>query len=233
MLVQHRSEKNFFYGDIPGASVAGFLDGKLDKRRENRGRLIPISTSDIIQNIQKEMVEEIGIKPEELKECRITGFAKDKIRIHDEFLLLGITSLTAKEVAKRTGRGDEFGAGEKFFIIDGTPEAIKTLLTEVKCPLPHTHVAAFVASGYSMVLERDGLESANRWKDKIKDAIRRNYREIDQIVAQFYKDNPSVLNDRPEGKPPRNPNGYEPAYLPQEQGLPGIISELKRVRLVE
>lgn len=232
MLVQHRSERNFFYGDIPGASVAGILDGKLDKSREKRGRLLPIDTADIIKNIQKEMIEEIGVENDEMTDCRIVGFARDKTRIHDEFLLLGTASLSEKAIAERTGRGDKFGAGEKIFTIDGAPESIETLLTKIKCPLPSTHVAAFVAAGYSMVLERDGQRAADIWKEKMEEKVKRNYQEINQTVAQYYKTYPEILSQQPEGKPARNPNGYEPAYLPQEQGLPNLSEELRRVGLV-
>ena len=52
------------------------------------------------------------------------------------------------------------------------------------------------------------------------------------MVAMHYEQNPQVLGDIPEGKPQRNAHGYEPAYLPQQQGLPDADSELKRVGLI-
>ena len=239
LIVQHRDpKKNFFYADIPGASVAGMLDGELDRGRENRGRLVPITTETIKSNIRKEAAEEIGIESEDLVDIKVTGLAMDLMRIHNEFLLFAKTSLTAQQLGEKAKENAErkkendFDFHEKFYVIDGTPEAIETLLTKVKCPLPPTHTATFVAGGYSMVLKRDGEEKAREWKSRLQKGIQENYAEMDRMVGMYYEQNPGSMKDAPEGKPPRNPYGYEPAYLPQQQGLPTIDSELKRVGLI-
>lgn len=238
LIVQHRGPKNFFYGDIPGASVAGMFDGQLDRSRENRGRILPITTATVKENIRKEALEEIGLEGENLVDVRITGFATDLVRIHNEMLLFARTNLSADEIAVKAEEHativnkNDYDFDEKFYVIEGTPEAIETLLTRVKCPLPPTHTAAFVAAGYSMVLEKDGLEAANAWKERLEKGVQENYEQMDRMVEMYYQQHPDKLNDVPEGRLKRNPKGYEPNYLPQQQGLPDINSELKRTGLI-
>lgn len=239
LILQHRDQRNNFYGDVPGASVAGLFDGKLDGTRQNRGKLVPIDTETVKNNIRREALEEIGLRQEDLIDVRITGLATDLIRIHNEFLLFAKAAISSRELeanatdhAKSVKPNEPYDFDEKIYIIDGTPEAIEILLTKVKCPIPSTHTAAFVAAGYSMVLKRDGQEEAEIWKERLHKGIQENYAQIDRMVQMYYEQNPQTLNDIPQGKPSRNPHGYEPAYMPQQQGLPDIDSELKRVSLI-
>lgn len=231
VVIQHRSAKNSMYGDIPGASAAGMLDGKLDLKGPNRGRLQPIDDVFIKRNIDSEMHQEIGLQPGDISDLRITGFASDKRRVHNEFLLIAKTKLSSKDLDFRSGIGDYFRFSEKFFTIDGTPEAIETLLTQVKCPLPPTHAAAFIAAAYSMILEAKGVNEAERWKRRMEENVKRNYQEIDEAVREYYIENPYEVKNVPERKPARKLDGYEPAYGPQEQGIPSLESELERVGL--
>lgn len=233
LVFQHRSDKNRLYGDIPGSSIAGYLDATLNRTREGRGKALNVTTDYIKDNVIREADEEIGIKPEEIAELIITGLASDKKEIHDEFLLMGTTTLSSKDLAKRVGSGDYFKFSEKFFTMDATPENIEILLTQVKCPLPPTHTATFLAAGYSMVLKENGLDEAKKWKNRIASGINRNYEEIDAIVKIYYQQHPDELDNIPANKPPRNPNGYDAAYLPQEQGLPNALSEFERTGLIK
>jgi len=230
-VIQHRSLKNFFYGDIPGASVAGYLDGHLQTTGENRGKIDPLDTKAVKGNGTKEMLEEIGLYPRDITDLKITGFASDKVRIHDEFLLLAKSKLSSQDILFRSGLGDHFRFIEQAMTIDANIETIEKLLTQVKCPVPPTHQAAFVAAGYSMLLEETGQQVADEWKAKIQEGINRNYTEIDEIVKKYYEGHPEELNNIPEGKPKRNPSGYEPAYTPQQQGLPDMESEFDRFGL--
>jgi len=247
IILQHRSGKNSPYGDMPGASIAGMLDGKMRERTdgsENIGILEPLTTQTVAQSSLTEADQEIGIKETDLSELRIVGTARDHVQEHDAFLLLAKTELTSKEVAEkatnaprsRTARKlDEHGDfhfEENFITIDATPEAIETLLTQVKCPLPPTHAAAFVAAGYSMLMEQKGLEAAKQWMDRLQIGIKKNYQEMNEIVTQYYKDFPSELGNNKPKKPTRNPNGYQPYYTPQEQGLPPLDPELLRTGLL-
>jgi len=225
-VLQHRSPRNFFYGDIPGASVAGYFDGTL-----HGATLQPIDTASVKDNGTKEMKEEIGLYPRDIVDLKIAGFASDKVRVHDEFLLTATTKLSSQELLFRSGLGDHFRFIEQAITIDATIDNVEKILTQVRCPLPPTHVAAFVAAGYSMILTEQGKNAAQQWKKKMEAEINRNYQEIDLAVKNYYLDHPDELNNVPNGKPPRNPNGYEPAYLPGQQGLPDMDSELERLRL--
>lgn len=247
IILQHRSAKNSPYGDMPGASFAGMVDGTMadeDDKNQDPGTLKPITTETINESSKTESLQEIALGDEDFIEFRIVGQARDHVREHDEFLILTKTSLTAKEVAERAANAprsrsakklDEHGDfhfEENFITIDATPNAIATLLTEVKCPLPPTHAAAFVAAGYNLVLEQSDLRAADAWKDRMQIGVKKNYEEMNRMVADYYEKFPSELEKNKSGKPRRNPVGYEPYYTPQEQGLPPLGPELIRVGLL-
>ncbi len=236
ILVQHRSHLNRFYSQTLGASVAGFLDGHLDPA--NRGRLLPIDTDSIKASAIKEMNEEIQLTATDLTDLWIVGLAQDKVKIHTEFLLFGILRHSADKIAQKAGTrtiakpDDRYDFTEKFFAIDGTLEAIEILLTQVKCPLPPTHAAAFTAAGYLLTLESFGLEAAEGWKSRLEKMVQKNYQEIDRIVMDFYKDNSSEQGEDTKGKPARRASGFDPAFSPTVQGLPDAVSEFERVGLI-
>lgn len=152
--------------------------------------------------------------------------------------------LTAKELyaqSRETGRNRKLSPidfEEKFLDIPATPEAIMKLVSEVKCPLPPTHAATFVAAGYNIVLNERGAEAAQAWKNNVEQAINQNVNEIDARVRHYYEQFPDALQIVPERYwngpvPPRNLNGYSANYGPEEQGLPKLEDELERVGLVE
>jgi hypothetical protein len=255
LVIQHRAvEKqklhetgkvrgNASYVDIPGASVAGMVDATASRSEERKpGTPDKVDTQFLKNNILKEASEELGLAPGDLDALRIVGLAQDKIKIHDEVLLLADTKLTAEqlhETSRLSNRNKNLGDAdfeEKFIDIESSPHAVETLLTEVKCPLPPTHAAALVAAGYSMVVREDGPEAAHAWRERMQASVRSNYEEMDTMTAQFYAQYPEMLEQVPErfwGKrvPPRNQNGYAPAYTPEEQGLPPLEDEMVRVGL--
>lgn len=244
LIVQHRSPKNSLYGDIPGASVAGYLDGKpyypsrTESKAEKRGKLQPIDTAFVKDNILREANEELGLNIEDFSNLRIVGLTHENTQIHDEFLLYATTSLTAAEMRQKAhtasinSKLSEQEFDEKFVDMPADFASITTLITEVKCPIPPSHMAGFIAAGYTMIIDEKGQEAADIWKNEMEQKVKQNYQEINQMVAKYYQDRPEELNNIPQGKTPRNPNGYEPAYLPHEQGLPDVMSELKRVGLI-
>ncbi len=224
MIIQHRSVENRSYKDVIGASAAGIVDQQINTLdSEKPATLKPVDTDFIKSVAIKEMVEEDGITPEYVDAVNVTGIAEDNKRKHYEMLLIGKVKTSAKkveEMAKRNKKNElgAFDFSEDFFVIDATPEAIRILLTKIKCPLPSTHAAAFVAAGRLMVLEKEGVEKAEEWTRQMEKDIQINNQEIDDIV-----------NKATDGKE----KTYNPRLTPQEQGLPSVEDELKRVKLID
>jgi hypothetical protein len=206
------------------------VDPTLQSPDRVKGTPDPVTTETLKAGILKEAGEELGLDAEHLDKLRIVGVAHDKIKIHDEILLLADSKLTAaqiRETSRNSKRNKNLGDAdfeEKFIDIPGTPDAIETLLTKVKCPLPPTHAAALVAAGYSLVLQEQGIEAANQWRTRLEAGVRENYQDMDRMVAAYYDKHPEALTQVPErfwskNIPGRNPNGYTPAYGAGEQGL--------------
>jgi hydroxymethylpyrimidine pyrophosphatase-like HAD family hydrolase len=256
LVIQHRGVKkqkitepgmtrgNGTYADIPGASVAGMVDASLSMDGDRLpGTPDPIDTDFLKANILKETGEELGVAPDDIDGLRIVGLAQDHYKPHDEILFLATLRLTAgelRETSRTSNRNKNLADAdfeEKFFDIEGSPEAIETLLTEVKCPLPPTHAAAMVAAGYSMVVRESGAEAAHSWRQRMEELVRRNYEDINQTVASYYNQYPEILDHTPERywgqkAPIRNLEGYSPAYTPEEQGLPTLEDEMVRTGLM-
>src|SRR5262249_52354677 len=95
--------------------------------------------------------------------------------------------------------------------------SISTLLTEVECPIPSSHAAAFVAAGYYIILQSEGIDKAKAWIADLGDAIQSNYARIDDKVA--------TSSGHPGAK-------YSANLPPAEQGLPDLESELRRTGLI-
>ncbi len=235
IIVQTRSKNNRMYGGVPGASVAGLLDAQITEESFKQQMPTEINTETVLHNIFKEAFEEIGLDQPELLDVKISGFGTDKVQIHDEFLITSKTPLTYDQVCQKADRNknkSEWHFSENFVGIPASPEAIKTLLSEVKCPLPPSHTAAFIAAGFSMIREREGLSAAKTWKTELVEGIAENYRAINLLVENHYHQNPELLSKPAPNKPPRRANGYSAAYLPEEQGLPELRAELIRVGLI-
>lgn len=257
LVIQHRavetrdlragtkSRGNASYTDIPGASVAGMVDASLTFSEDwTPGGVDAISTESIHGAILKEAGEELGIDSSDLDQLRIVGIAEDNIKPHTEYLLLADTKLTSEqlhETSRTSNRNKNLGDAdfeEKFMSIECSPSAIATMLTEVKCPLPPTHSAALVAAGYALVLEQSSREAADTWREELQTAVQANARDIDERVSTYYQAFPEAANHIPErywGKkviPVRNLEGYDPAYSPDEQGLPTLERELVRTGLL-
>lgn len=235
---------NANYTDVPGASAAGFIDATVVGTGRQPGTPDLMASHTIRALGHKELGEELGLGPEHLSSLKIVALASDKIKVHDEIIMLGETDLTAEELetaSRASSRNKNLADAdfeEKFIDIPATPEAIATLLCDVRCPVPPTHAAAFVAAGFTIVLENDGPQAAEVWRDQVQQGITKNYATIDKTVQGYYAAHPEALAKVPErywGRlvPPRNPHGYAPAYGPEEQGLPSFENELIRVGLMK
>jgi hydroxymethylpyrimidine pyrophosphatase-like HAD family hydrolase len=254
IIVQHRAvtkqklhedgyiRGNGTYPDIPGASIAGLVDASLRGSDRKPGTPDPVTTSTIVEGILKEAGEELGLSPDHVRNIRLMGMTQDKIKIQDGFLLIGDSDLTADGIRESSrlsnlnkGRNDA-DFEESFIDINGSPQAIKTLLTDVHCPLAPAHAATLVAAGYAFVLEKEGLSAARTWTRDIEEGVTKNYAHIDSLVTKFYEDHPEAYTQVPErfwGKkaPIRSLTGYTPEYTPTEQGLPSFENEMVRTEL--
>lgn len=282
LLVQHRGEGNELFGDMPGASIAGMLDGTFHRpspaklHTEKKGTLEPITTESVLVNIKKESQEEIGIEQQDFASITLAGFCEEvKPQPHHEFLFTAKSNLTSEQIKQKAlnttrARKKELkpeDIEEKFEFIDATPEAIYTLLAEVKCPLPPTHAAVFAVTAYDLIHRREGKIAADQFKVKLEKGIKENYEAMDAMVKEYYKRNPDALRQLPErltqkvrvkvadflaknpnapkeeleklrnkeisDLPKRNPNGYAPAFLPKEQGLPEFDVSLRTAGLIK
>lgn len=256
LVVQHRAVKkqkitqpgmsrgNDLYADIPGASVAGMVDASLSSDSERSpGTPDAVDTESLKGSILKEAGEELGVSERDFDGLRIVGVAQDHIKPHDEILFAATLNLTAeelREVSRTSSRNKNLADAdfeEKFYTVEGSLGAIETFLTDIKSPLPPTHAAAMVATGYSMVLREHGQEAAHAWRDTMQEAVRQNYEMIDAMVTQHYETYPESFDQIPErywGRdvPARDRFGYSPAYTPEEQGLPSLEDELVRTGLM-
>lgn len=256
LILQHRAAESFdyitnkkipgngLYSDIPGVSVAGMADATFTSDGRRAGTPDDVSTAFFEASILKEAGEELGLGPEHFSSKKIVGIAHDHIKPHSEVLFLATTQLTSAELraeslhSNRNKNLSEADLEEKYLDIAATPEAIQTLLTEVKSPLPPTHAAAYVAAGHAIMLEQAGEQAATTWLTHMEQAVAENYKAIDEKVRQFYINHPEALAVVPERMwskkvvPERNAIAYDPAFTPEEQGLPNLEDELVRTGLI-
>lgn len=260
LLVQNRSKKNKPYGGVPGASAAGLFDGRLSRSvpgsqdkvgnerialnvlkeaGEEVGLVKEERTPDLEEEIKDfalgKLESETGEDRGDITDVSITGFSRDNVRVHHEFTLKARANKTSDQIiekarsAKRQRSKDPRDFEESFFFVDATSSAVDALLTQVHCPLPPTHFAAFVAAGYSLVLEETGgsVEAAERWREEMQGKIQENWRIINGMVKMYYEQYP----EKREENKGANFEAYDPNFLPEQQGLPPIESELVRVGL--
>jgi len=229
-ILQYRSKTNSNYGNIPGASAAGLLDGEFDSSRSVKGVLKPLTETSIRKHLTKEATEELQVSEDKLQ-IRVVGIAHDQIKPHHEFMLLGKVDETSEELAANGLLPDEVEGHdfrERYFTIDATPEAFENLLTQVKCPLPPTHAAVYFMAGLDLARQKHGDDYAKEWGQRVTEGIKNNYAEIDRMVINNYNSLPAQV----EEKPVRSQMGYDPKYLPEEQGLPSLLDELIRTELI-
>ncbi len=256
LVIQHRASPsidyltsakkpgNGAYGEVIGASVAGMADARMSSGQgRTPGTLDSVTNETFLHNILKEAGEEVGVGPEQITEPKIVGIAHDYVKPHSEVLLSATTALTYEQLlevtasSKRNKNLSPADLAEKYVDIEASPEAIHTLLTEVKTPLPPTHSAVYIAAGHAMMLERSGKDAADAWLKQMEVDVAANYRSIDNTVREFYLRHPeaaAIVPERMWGKfvPERSLDSYHPSYTPDEQGLPDLEDELVRTGLV-
>ena len=225
MIVQHRGD-NGSYKDQPGASIAGIVKhdiyplSEVDKTK--RGKPKEVTNDSIKADLRKEAEEELGIPAEYLPDIRFVGRSTDKVKIHKEILAVGKTNLTAAQVEEMAEKNlskpqRPFNFAERMYVLPATPDAIETLTCEVECPLPPTHNANFLAAGYILMLQKEGLTAAEEWMQRVGQKALANYEHINDLIQK------NTSGQEQE---------YNPKKKPSEQGLPSSTEALQAKGLI-
>lgn len=212
-IIQHRSELATTWPDSLAASASGYIDEipfqqrlEKDKPSNIRRLLKKLTTQDVKDNALRETDEEIGLGKDAFKpsDVRIGAMIHERAIIHDEFVLSATTSLSPQQVmekAKDSIRSKKLRPGEyreKFFFMDFSPENILKLVTEVECPIPDAHRAAFINRGYEKMLAKGSKNEADSWLKRAQEGVPKILQRIDRIVSDDLKKHPEKLTGFPQ-----------------------------------
>lgn len=243
MSIQTGTSKagNGEYGGVPGISIGGMMDAPMDDEHRSPGSPNDVNELDFHHLLAKEGYEELAIEPADLTSVVITGVSRDNVKPHTEVMMMARSTKTYDEIVETHSHRDASDLGEAdfeedFTSIDATPEAIHSLLSDIHVPLPPTHVAGLLATGYMLMLERDGKDEAMTWIETAEHDARANIDRINETVRSFYRDHPEAAGVVPErfwGRSvQRHTDGYDSKFTPEEQGLPSMTNELVRTGLI-
>ena len=188
-----------------------FMDENVKTTHLTRA-LKKLTTQEVKDNALRELDEEIGLDSKEVFDVRIGGMIHERGNLHDEFVLTGKTNLTSVEVVEHSAnaaRSKKLRPGEhreKFITFDLDPENIENLLTKVKSPLPHSHCAAYINAGYELMLEKGSKTDALSWRRRVEQGVKKNYADIDRLVASHYVTFNKSVNEVIEKMSKENPN---------------------------
>lgn len=235
-ILQYRHLKNVGWPHTPAASASGYMDDIPFRQKKDadgnvvasneRRKLRPLNTKDIKDNALRELNEELGIKAVdsngnvliEDEDISIAALVHERTPVHDEFLIMAKTKLTAEEVIAQSEHSikneklpNPADFREKYYVIDSDPETIFKLITQSRCPLPTAHSAAWITKGYQKMLERGNISEAERWKKLAEVKVAKNYDAIDRLST--------------EGK-------YSSRITPEENGVPTFDSEMRRLGII-
>lgn len=209
LILQKRGVNNAFYKGVFGASVGGFLDGHFDPNK--RGKLSPVNSEYIVNNIRKEAEEEFGLRERDMDNITIDGVATDKVKLHQEFLLSASLNMEISEfksiISKRKNENranDSFDFEGEFELVRYDLETLETLLFEILIPFPSTHLATMLVLAYKLQLDKMGRVYAKKWLLESREKLKIKQIEMNKRVSKFT--NWKFLT-------------YNPAFLPEEQGL--------------
>lgn len=204
---------NVMHGGIPGASAAGMWKITVDhpttnarqEAHEELGLHIGEKKDDTINPVQQAKriaAKELHLQVDDIAQMYITGLAGDLSAVHAEVLLLGKINIDSATLEQRSlharfyANDPEYDFEEQFVTLPATSESIVKLLTQVKCPLPANHIAAFAAAGLAKrqeeLLADTSLSDIQRrslldqWYQALEAGIQKNYADIDRLAGGHY-----------------------------------------------
>jgi hypothetical protein len=212
MVLQYRINKDE-YSYTPGVSTGGIMSLEYSDKGDPR----PIE--DIYRgHIEKRLEEEVGLDKSQLTDLKIVGLATEiEPKAHHEVLSVGITNLSFDELVRNySSKKGTITAPMHLISLPAEIKVIETLVSEMACPIPPSHLAAYVAAGYMMMLEQSGKREAGDWIVKMGERVKDNYERIDYTV-------------RASGRGDR----YRPYDSPVKQGLPDLLMALWTAKLLK
>lgn len=225
LLIQRRSENDKIYPLMLGTSTGGFSDGR--HYDGHPGINAPVTTDSIKKDSLDELDWEIGLQKEDIEQMKILTLVEDLGQIHTEAIVYVATNRTYEEVKENAEimalrdsprPGHEFA--ERFFGVPATVEIIETLLCDIPCPFPYSHIQSILGIGF-MIKAKENEVVAQAWLDTIYRKIEENYKRINQMVKEYWEKNP-----KKRAEYTGNTNRYDPRFSPNIQGLPNPVQEL-------
>lgn len=231
IILQVRSPFNRLYRSVPGASAAGMWDATSTK-----GKMDAPDQDHAMRNALKELREETFVDELDVSKVEVTGLTRDLRSVHNEVMVCAKLNLTAKDILEKAYKkinassvGYDYDFSEKFVFIPANLDDLQKFLTEAKCYMPSTHAAALIS--VAIVLKKEELARNSTPENSIQIIlaayaqdlqfqVQRNYSDINKIVEEHWSKT---------GEATESPNRYNPALLPEEQGLPSVEAELKRL----
>ena len=204
MVVQYRVDKNE-YQDTAGASAGGIMKMQFN----DSGYPKPVQEV-YREHIASRLSEEIGIDNSQF-ELTISGLVTEiDPKAHHEIVSVAKTTLPFSEIREKHADIDGLRSARIHLIsLPFEKEIIEILVARMACPLPPTHLAAFISAGYMKVLSEEGPDKAKAWVAGLQQKVVENYTRIDEVVKV------SGRGDK-----------YRPYSSPANQGLPDLLKAM-------
>jgi hypothetical protein len=212
MVLQYRINKDE-YSYTPGVSTGGIMSLQYNDKGE------PKPIEDVYRDhIESRLEAEVGLSKSQLTDIKVVGLATEiEPKVHHEVLSVGVTDLSFEELIRNySDKKGTVTAPMHLISLPAEIEVIETLVSEMACPIPPSHLAAYVAVGYMMILEQKGKTVAGDWIVKMGERVKDNYERIDYTV-------------RASGRGDR----YRPYDSPVRQGLPDLLMALWTAKLLK
>lgn len=201
---------------------------ELEKNEMAVGLPSKITTSVLEQNLRLRLADELSLRGNTITIGRPNGIAIDREKIHTEATYNTYTTIDPEEITLRAFRTTPRDFSEKIVAFPKSEEAYTWLLTECMNPIPETHKANIVASGFAFLTATKGEDYAHTWLKRMEKGLQDLKKRQDEAVKEYYRLNPEDAFKQRGKNPPRNTQGYDANYLPEEQGLPRIDESLNQ-----
>ncbi len=206
LILQCRSDKNDKYKGTIAVAAAGLVNAP---KKDDAGTIDVLRVS--VANLLREGSEEIGLRERYEASLGISAIVIGKQTLHHEIPFRLTSTRTASELLQSV-RTNEFKDSPVAFreaavAIPATSDAIRKLLVESRCPIPDTHAGMLVQEALRARLETENSAAAYRWFGRLFFDMEEQAEHIGKLCGGSYNPNRTL----------------------EEQGLPPLREELKRL----